>query len=70
MNEYVHRGRRELGGSVEEAYVPQVHERWVEAEVDWGEAIFEIGGQRRKPVRDGRLPLARRLRDRVERPTQ
>ena len=38
VREYVHRRRRELGGPVEEVFVPQVHEPGVEAEVDWGEA--------------------------------
>jgi hypothetical protein len=40
--------RRELGEPVDEVYVPQVHEPGVEAEVDWGEAIVELAGQRRK----------------------
>src|SRR5439155_16468465 len=31
-----------------EVFVPQVHEPGVEAEVDWGEAVVEIAGQRRK----------------------
>jgi transposase len=48
VREYVRRRRRELGEPVDEVFVPQVHEPGVEAEVDWGEAIVEIGGHRRK----------------------
>jgi transposase len=48
VREYVRRRRRELGEPVEEVFVPQVHEPGVEAEVDWGEAVVEIAGQRRK----------------------
>ena len=47
MREYVRRRRRELGEPVDEVFVPQVHEPGVEAEVDWGEAVVEIAGQRR-----------------------
>src|SRR5437867_11048690 len=47
VRRYVHRRRRELGEPVDEVFVPQVHEPGVEAEVDWGEAIVEIAGQRR-----------------------
>ena len=47
VREYVRRRRRELGWPVDEVFVPQVHEPGVEAEVDWGEAVVEIGGQRR-----------------------
>jgi len=46
VREYVRRRRRELGDPVDEVFVPQVYEPGVEAEVDWGEAIVEIGGQR------------------------
>jgi len=46
VREYVRRRRRELGDPVGEAFVPQVHEPGVEAEVDWGEAVVEVGGQR------------------------
>jgi len=46
VREYVRRRRRELGDPVDEVYVPQVYEPGVEAEVDWGEAVVEIGGQR------------------------
>lgn len=38
MRDYVRRCRRELGGPVDEAFVPQPHEPGIEAEVDWGEA--------------------------------
>jgi transposase len=48
VRRYVRRRRRELGEPVDEGFVPQVHEPGVEAEVDWGEAIAEIAGQRRK----------------------
>lgn len=48
VRDYVRRRRRELGDPVDEVFVPQVHEPGVEAEVDWGEAIVEIAGQRRK----------------------
>jgi transposase len=48
VRRYVHRRRRELGEPVDEVFVPQVHEPGVEAEVDWGEAIVEIAGVRRK----------------------
>jgi transposase len=48
VRRYVRGRRRELGMVVEEVFVPQVHEPGVEAEVDWGEAIVEIAGQRRK----------------------
>src|SRR5712692_3665847 len=44
---YVRVRRRELGEPVDEVFVPQVHEPGVEAEVDWGEAVVEIAGQRR-----------------------
>jgi transposase len=48
VRRYVRVRRRELGEPVDEVFVPQVHEPGVEAEVDWGEAIVEIGGQRRR----------------------
>jgi transposase len=47
VRDYVRRRRRELGEPVDEAFVPQVHEPGVEAEVDWGEAEVEIAGVRR-----------------------
>jgi transposase len=48
VRRYVRARRRELGEPVEEVFVPQVHEPGIEAEVDWGEAIVEIAGQRRQ----------------------
>jgi hypothetical protein len=47
VRRYVRVRRRELGAPVDEVFVPQVHEPSVEAEVDWGEAVVEIAGQRR-----------------------
>src|SRR6266508_4206265 len=47
VRRYVRVRRRELGEPVDEVFVPMVHEPGVEAEVDWGEAIVEIAGQRR-----------------------
>src|SRR5712691_10671420 len=47
VRRYVHVRRRELGEPVDEVFVPQVHEPGIEAEVDWGEAVVEIAGQRR-----------------------
>jgi transposase len=46
VRDYVRRRRRELGDPVAEVFVPQVYEPGQEAEVDWGEAIVEIAGQR------------------------
>src|SRR6266511_669380 len=47
VRRYVRVRRRELGEPVDEVFVPQVHEPGIEAEVDWGEAIVELAGQRR-----------------------
>ncbi|HEY8778456.1 MAG TPA: IS21 family transposase [Solirubrobacterales bacterium] len=47
VRRWVRTRRRELGGLVDEVFVPQVHEPGIEAEVDWGEAVVEIAGQRR-----------------------
>lgn len=47
VREHVHRRKRELGFGVE-AFVPQVHEAGMEAEVDWGEAHVDLGGLRTK----------------------
>lgn len=47
MRQYVRRRRGELGEPLVETFVPQVHEPGVEAEVDWGEAVVELAGQRR-----------------------
>jgi len=46
VRRYVRVRRRELGEPVDAAFVPQVHEPGAEAEVDWGEAVVEIAGQR------------------------
>jgi transposase len=43
VREYVHRARRERGEGVQ-AFVPQVHQAGVEAEVDWGEAQVAMAG--------------------------
>src|SRR5712691_9226338 len=47
VRDYVRRRRRELG-EPGEAFVPQVHEPGIEAEVDWGEAEIVLAGQRVK----------------------
>jgi len=47
VRDYVRRRRRELG-EPGEAFVPQVHEPGIEAEVDWGEAEVVLAGQRVK----------------------
>jgi transposase len=44
VRRYVRERRQALGGLVEEAFVPLVHEPGVEAEVDWGEADVVIAG--------------------------
>lgn len=45
VRRYVRARRRELG-EPGDAFVPQVHEPGQEAEVDWGEAVVVIAGQR------------------------
>jgi transposase len=45
VREYVHGRRRALGEPVE-AFVPQVHDAGVEAEVDWGRAQVDLAGVR------------------------
>jgi transposase len=47
VREYVHMRRRARGENAR-AFVPQVHHAGVEAEVDWGEAFADLGGERRK----------------------
>ena len=47
VRRYVRARRRLLGDPSEEAYVPQVYEPGVEAEVDWGEAEVVLAGQPR-----------------------
>jgi len=46
VRRYVRARRRQLGEPVDAAFVPQAHEPGDEAEVDWGEAVVEIAGQR------------------------
>lgn len=46
VRRYVRARRRELGDPVEDVFVPQAYEPGVEAEVDWGEAVVEVGGRR------------------------
>ena len=48
VRKYVRRRRRELGEPVDDAFVPQVHDPGLEAEVDWGEATVLLGGERTK----------------------
>ncbi len=48
VRKYVRRRRRELGEPVDDAFVPQVHDPGVEAEVDWGEATVLLAGERTK----------------------
>jgi transposase len=45
VRRHVRRRRRELGGLVEEVFVPLCHEPGAEAEVDWGEAIVLLAGE-------------------------
>jgi transposase len=44
VRQYVRRRKRELGWPVGDVFVPQVHAPGREAEVDWGEALVELGG--------------------------
>jgi transposase len=44
VRQYVCARKRELGWPVGEVFVPQVHAPGREAEVDWGEAVVELGG--------------------------
>jgi transposase len=48
VRRYVRERRLALGGLVEEAFVPLVHDPGVEAEVDWGQADVVIGGVERR----------------------
>jgi len=48
VRRYVHERRLALGGLVEEAFVPLVHDPGAEAEVDWGEADVVIDGAERR----------------------
>jgi transposase len=46
VRQHVHKRRRELGMTVGEVFVPQVHAPARTAEVDWGEAEVELAGAR------------------------
>jgi transposase len=46
VRQHVHRRRRELGLSVGQVFVPQVHAPARTAEVDWGEAEVDLAGAR------------------------
>jgi transposase len=46
VRQHVHKRRRELGLTVGEVFVPQVHAPGRTAEVDWGEADVELAGAR------------------------
>jgi transposase len=48
VRDHVRKRRRELGLTVGEVFVPQVHAPARTAEVDWGEAEVELGGARTK----------------------
>jgi hypothetical protein len=48
VRRYVRERRLALGGLVDEAFVPLVHDPGVEAEVDWGQADVVLGGARRR----------------------
>src|ERR1017187_9535952 len=45
---YVQRRKQELGQVRRETFIPQVYDWGVEAQVDWYEAMAEIGGEMRK----------------------
>jgi transposase len=47
VRRFVRERRLALGGLVEEAFVPLVHDPGLEAEVDWGQAEVVIGGVQR-----------------------
>jgi transposase len=44
VRDYVRARKRQLGWPVSEVFVPQVHAPGIEAEVDWGQALVELGG--------------------------
>jgi transposase len=48
VRQHVHKRRRELGMTVGQVFVPQVHAPARTAEVDWGEAEIELAGARTK----------------------
>ena len=47
VRRYVRHRKRELGVTLRETFVPQVYDWGDEAQVDWYEAVAEIGGERR-----------------------
>ena len=48
VRRYVQRRRVELGQARRETFIPQVYDWGVEAQVDWYEAMAEMGGEMRK----------------------
>jgi transposase len=48
VRRYVSRRKRELGLKAGEVYVPQSYDWGVEGQVDWYEAVAELGGERQK----------------------
>ena len=48
VRDHVRKRRRELGLTVGEVFVPQVHAPARTAEVDWGEAEVDLAGERRR----------------------
>jgi hypothetical protein len=48
VRRYVQRRRGELGHMRRETFVPQVYDWGMEAQVDWYEAMAEMGGEMRK----------------------
>lgn len=48
VRQHVHKRRRELGLTVGQVFVPQVHAPGRTAEVDWGEAEVDLAGARTK----------------------
>ena len=46
VRQHVHKRRRELGLTVGQVFVPQVHAPGRTAEVDWGQADVELAGAR------------------------
>ncbi len=48
VRRYVRRRREELGQTARETFVPQSYDWGGEAQIDWYEAVAEIGGERRQ----------------------
>ena len=65
VRQHVRKRRRELGLSVGQVFVPQVHAPARTAEVDWGQAEIDLAGARTRGarVRDARVFLGRGIRD-------